>query len=567
MTGKISEDPDKVVDGSEKLAAAAGGQNYGIFVASIATYLASLAQTLSNKAINASNNTITNLTTAMFASNVVDTDGTLAANSDTRIASQKAVKTYADALIAANDAMVFKGVIDCSASPNYPAANSGWVYKVSVAGKIGGASGIVVEAGDQLLCITDGTVSGNQATVGANWNVIQANIDGAVTGPASATSGRIATFNGATGKIIQDGGAAISTDGTLATNSDAKVATEKAVKTYVDAHVGGGDNILDNPDGQFNQRAPTSNADSTFGHDRWKALTQTGTIAVSTVNDAENGSPFMMRLTQSQASAQRMGYIQFLASPRSKLQRGKSVTLSARIKCSASQAIRYAILEWTGTADTVTADVVNDWTSSTYTAGNFFVGSNVTVTAVGSITPSAATLTDITALTATLGSSGNNLGVFFWTEGTAAQNVTLDIKAQLEVGTAASSFRKRIYSAELANLQQFFRKSFSLATRPQQAAGSTGAIAFPQIGAANTSQFGVWIPFGSTMYTDSPTVTYFNYAAANAQIRNASIGVDWSGTTTAQVTAHGFFPGGTSPVGSSPGHGSYFHYTAEAEIF
>ena len=50
--------------------------------------------TLTNKTINASNNTLSNLATSMFAANVVDTDGTLAANSDTRLASQKAVKTY-----------------------------------------------------------------------------------------------------------------------------------------------------------------------------------------------------------------------------------------------------------------------------------------------------------------------------------------------------------------------------------------------------------------------------------------------------------------------------------------
>lgn len=36
------------------------------------------------------------------------------------------------------------------------------------------------------------------------------------------------------GKVVQDGTAAISTDGTFAANSDAKVPTEKAVKTYVD---------------------------------------------------------------------------------------------------------------------------------------------------------------------------------------------------------------------------------------------------------------------------------------------------------------------------------------------
>ena len=31
------------------------------------------------------------------------------------------------------------------------------------------------------MCITDATASGTQATVGANWSVIQTNIDGALT--------------------------------------------------------------------------------------------------------------------------------------------------------------------------------------------------------------------------------------------------------------------------------------------------------------------------------------------------------------------------------------------------
>lgn len=90
-------------------------------------------------------------------------------------------KAYVDGLIAAQDAMVFKGVVDCSSNPNYPAASRGWTYRVSVAGKIGGASGINVEAGDILICLTDGTASGNQATVGSSWSTIQTNIDGALT--------------------------------------------------------------------------------------------------------------------------------------------------------------------------------------------------------------------------------------------------------------------------------------------------------------------------------------------------------------------------------------------------
>ena len=109
------------------------------------------------------------------------TDGTLSGNSDTDIPTEKAVKTYVDGLIAANDAMVFKGVIDCSASPNYPAADRGHTWRVSIAGKIGGAAGINVEAGDILICLTDATAAGTHATVGANWGVIQNNIDGALT--------------------------------------------------------------------------------------------------------------------------------------------------------------------------------------------------------------------------------------------------------------------------------------------------------------------------------------------------------------------------------------------------
>lgn len=139
----------------------------------------------------------------------LSTDGTLAANSDTLYPSQKAVKTYADGLLDAQNAFVYKGVIDASTNPNYPAANAGHTYKISVAGKIGGASGVNVEVGDTATCLVDGSVSGNQATVGANWIVLQTNIDGAVVGPASSVSGNLPTFSGATGKVVQDSGVAI----------------------------------------------------------------------------------------------------------------------------------------------------------------------------------------------------------------------------------------------------------------------------------------------------------------------------------------------------------------------
>lgn len=173
---------------------------------------------------------------ATLAGFTTSTDATLAAASDTILATQKAVKTYADGLIDANNAYVYKGVLDASTNPNYPAANAGHTYKVSVAGKLGGVAGVVVEIGDTITCIVDGSVAGNQATVGANWIVTQTNIDGALVGPAASTSGNFPAFSGATGKVISDSGVAPDTDVTMVANSNAKVPTTLAIRTFLGAN-------------------------------------------------------------------------------------------------------------------------------------------------------------------------------------------------------------------------------------------------------------------------------------------------------------------------------------------
>lgn len=118
------------------------------------------------------------ITTANFVANVIDTDGTLTANSDTRIPTQKAVKTaIASAISGVAKPM---GGIDCSTNPNYPAANSGDFYRVTVAGLIGGAAGAPVEVNDEAHCYIT-TVAGTQAAVGLNWTVVNKNIDQATT--------------------------------------------------------------------------------------------------------------------------------------------------------------------------------------------------------------------------------------------------------------------------------------------------------------------------------------------------------------------------------------------------
>jgi len=71
------------------------------------------------------------------------------------------------------DGIVLKGNIDCSTNPNYPAADAGFAYYCTVAGKIGGASGKSVDVGDLIICKVDGSVTGDEALVGANWFVLE----------------------------------------------------------------------------------------------------------------------------------------------------------------------------------------------------------------------------------------------------------------------------------------------------------------------------------------------------------------------------------------------------------
>lgn len=106
-----------------------------------------------------------------------DTDTTLAANSDLKVATQKAVKAYVDAAV--TGLLEFKGSTDCSANPNYPAASKGDAYVVSVAGKIGGASGKSVDVSDVYLATAD-NAGGTEASVGTSWIVLEHNLAGAL---------------------------------------------------------------------------------------------------------------------------------------------------------------------------------------------------------------------------------------------------------------------------------------------------------------------------------------------------------------------------------------------------
>lgn len=150
----------------------------------------------------------TNAITAPYSVETTLTGGT------TAIPRADAVKAYVDGILAANDAMIFKGTLGTGGTYTaLPTTHGvGWTIKVITAGTYAGK---VAEVGDMYVSLVSRSGSAN---VNADWAVIQSNIDGAVTGPSSATDNAIPLFNGTSGKIIKNSTLVPTTVGTSLVN-------------------------------------------------------------------------------------------------------------------------------------------------------------------------------------------------------------------------------------------------------------------------------------------------------------------------------------------------------------
>lgn len=117
---------------------------------------------------------------------------------DDRYYTESEIDTKLNALLGANDALVFKGIIDGEHPLPTTGYEVGHTYRVNAAGTYAGQK---CEQGDLIICIADAL-----STSTPHWTVAQTNIDGAVIGPASAVNNHVAIFDGANGKVIKDSG-------------------------------------------------------------------------------------------------------------------------------------------------------------------------------------------------------------------------------------------------------------------------------------------------------------------------------------------------------------------------
>ena len=162
------------------------------------------SQTLTNKTIDVDNNTVSNIEVDNLKSGVLDTDLSSVAGTDTTLASAKAIKTYVDAQVTAQD--------------------------LDFSGDSGGAQNVDLDS--QSLTFTGGT---GIDTTGSSQTMTVA-IDSTV---ATLTGSQTLTNKTLTSPVLNStiSGTSIKDEDDMSSNSASHLATQQSIKAYVDTQV------------------------------------------------------------------------------------------------------------------------------------------------------------------------------------------------------------------------------------------------------------------------------------------------------------------------------------------
>lgn len=384
--------------------------------------------------------------------------------------------------------------------------------------------------------------------------------------PAGAITAAKLAYSAVTGQTADT---APALDDEILTGDTSATALKKATLAKVAAlsrvrnHVG-------NAEFRFWQRqAPatlSSRQDDQYSADRWYVLTSGGAVNVQGARVAEtftaSPTPYVGQFRQADSTARQFGIAQIFESDRSIGLRGKTVTLSfwARTDGTEVPNIRAGIVEWTGTADAVTSDIVSSWAATPVMIGN--------ATMIN--TPANLGLTGTMqqfSITVTLGTTLNNLILFIWAPATAAQNSDFYItQVQLVEFPEALPWGliRKNFDDDLQECQRFYEKSYLIDQAPFSAVTS-GAYYGTLAGIiANNFGWGCMVFFKVAKFK---VPTSASYDMSGVQNR-----VELAGVTSASSSPFNDGHGSVSflnSTGSNQGAANAtlkFQWTADAEL-
>lgn len=342
---------------------------------------------------------------------------------------------------------------------------------------------------------------------------------------------------------------------------------------------GGFDNILLNSNFQiaqlgtsFTSATTPANSDDTYLLDQWILLSDGNDTVDVTQNTAEapTGSGYCIALDVETAN-RKFALLQILEAKRSNMAIGERVSLSFKAKKGSGNAtletLRAAVIAWDSTADTVTSDVISAWavagTDPTLVANWTYENtpSNLTLTTAYQTFKIENVLVDTASTT--------NVAVLIWVDDTDATVADLlyisDVK--LEINNFATTYQPIPWDIDYQACLRFLEKSFAYSTAPAQNVGdNTDETLFNQIIAASTSQNWIGSEFTVIKRIAPHTITTYNTAAANAQIRNQTRGTDCTLTTVARIGDGNFVCTATTPGGSAVTDLCGLHWLADARL-
>jgi hypothetical protein len=147
----------------------------------------------------------------------------------------------------------------------------------------------------------------------------------------------------------------------------------------------------------------------------------------------------------------------------------------------------------------------------------------------------------------------------------STSNVFRVTGVKLELGTVATPIRFSSFNEQWWLCQRYFQKSFFYETAPVQ---NTGAASGETVFISTVA--GVVATYHQVRYArplrTTPTITFYNPSAANAQARNHTDSADCSATGTSFNTANDMVLTTTGNAGLAVGERIGVHWTADAAL-